>query len=180
MYTWKNRWRGSRRSPRPPSWTPQWLTNVVLTWSHPMTRIAVPKLWYVRCSLIIRMLKIQARCSSIAQSTLSNTDRNLKSPHVSSLLDSQKCLKIPNSWCYQIWTDFQNYIGRLNSNFAVYYFWRAHLQCFDTVGWVSGEKIRPVKIEWWGAGVVVCLEWGANNLHMIHLTTLPPHHLLLH
>ena len=28
--------------------------------------------------------------------------------------------------------------------------------------WLGGRKgIRPVKNEWWGAGVVICLEWGA-------------------
>jgi len=32
--------------------------------------------------------------------------------------------------------------------------------------------IRPVKTEWWGAGVVICLERGAD-LHMSHLMPLP-------
>ena len=32
--------------------------------------------------------------------------------------------------------------------------------------------IRPVKTEWWGAGVVVCLERGAD-LHMAQLMPLP-------
>ena len=47
--------------------------------------------------------------------------------------------------------------------------------------WLGGRKgIRPVKnMEWWGAGVVVCLEQGANDLHMVQLMPLPPHHLLL-
>ena len=32
--------------------------------------------------------------------------------------------------------------------------------------WLGGRKvIRPVKTEWWGAGVVICLGWGAD-LHM--------------
>ena len=39
--------------------------------------------------------------------------------------------------------------------------------------WLGGRKgIWPVKTEWWGAGVVVCLEWGAD-LHMAHLMPLP-------
>ena len=29
-------------------------------------------------------------------------------------------------------------------------------------------------------GVVICLELGANDLHMVHLMPLPPRHLLLH
>jgi len=32
--------------------------------------------------------------------------------------------------------------------------------------------IRPVKTEWWGAGVVICLERGAD-LHMVQLMPLP-------
>ena len=39
--------------------------------------------------------------------------------------------------------------------------------------WLGGRKgIRPVKTEWWGAGVVVCLEQGAD-LHMAQLMPLP-------
>ena len=40
--------------------------------------------------------------------------------------------------------------------------------------WLGGRKgIRPVKkTEWWGAGVVICLEQGAD-LHMAQLMPLP-------
>jgi len=41
--------------------------------------------------------------------------------------------------------------------------------------------IRPVKTERWGAGVVICLERGADCLHVVQLMPLPspnPHHLL--
>jgi len=30
------------------------------------------------------------------------------------------------------------------------------------------------------AGVVICLQQGANHLHMVQLMPLPPHRLLLH
>jgi len=40
------------------------------------------------------------------------------------------------------------------------------LQCFDAVGWMAR---RP---EWWGAGVVICLERGAD-LHVAQLMPLP-------
>ena len=46
------------------------------------------------------------------------------------------------------------------------------LQCFDTVGWVAGRAPGPQKTEWWGAGVVICLEQGAD-LHMTELMPLP-------
>jgi len=39
--------------------------------------------------------------------------------------------------------------------------------------WLGGRKgIRPVKNEWWGVGVVICLEWGAD-LHTAQLMPLP-------
>ena len=34
------------------------------------------------------------------------------------------------------------------------------------------KGIRPVKTEWWGTGVVICLEQGAD-LHMAQLMPLP-------
>jgi len=40
-------------------------------------------------------------------------------------------------------------------------------QCFDSVGWASGRAFGLLEIEWWGAGVVVCLKQGANDLHVI-------------
>jgi len=39
--------------------------------------------------------------------------------------------------------------------------------------WLGGMKgIRPVKTEWWVAGVVICLEQGAD-LHVAQLMPLP-------
>jgi len=39
--------------------------------------------------------------------------------------------------------------------------------------WLGIRKgIRPVKTEWWGAGMVICLLWGAN-LHTAQLMPLP-------
>jgi len=46
--------------------------------------------------------------------------------------------------------------------------------------WLGGRKgILPEKNEWWGTGVVICLEQGGNDLHMVQLMPLPPHHLWL-
>jgi len=37
------------------------------------------------------------------------------------------------------------------------------MQCFDAASWLGGRKsIRPVKTEWWGAGMVISLERGAD------------------
>jgi len=41
------------------------------------------------------------------------------------------------------------------------------------------EGLLACKKQWWGTGVVICLEQGANDLHMVQLMPLPPHHLLL-
>jgi len=46
------------------------------------------------------------------------------------------------------------------------------LQCFDAVGSASGRASGLKKTEWWGAGVVICLEHGAD-LHMAQLMPLP-------
>ena len=49
------------------------------------------------------------------------------------------------------------------------------LQCFDAVGWAAGRasgRIWPVKQSGGGAGVVICLERGAD-LHMAQLMSLP-------
>ena len=35
-------------------------------------------------------------------------------------------------------------------------------------------SIRPVRIEWWEVGVGICLEWGADCLHMVQLMPLHP------
>ena len=41
--------------------------------------------------------------------------------------------------------------------------------------WLDGRKgIRPVKTEWWGTGMVICLQQGANYLHMVQLMPPPP------
>jgi len=40
--------------------------------------------------------------------------------------------------------------------------------------WLGVRKsIRPVKVEWWVVGVVICLEWGVDRLHMVQMMPLP-------
>ena len=46
------------------------------------------------------------------------------------------------------------------------------LQCIDAVGWAAGKASGLLKTERWGAGVVDCLEQGAD-LHMAQLMPLP-------
>ena len=46
------------------------------------------------------------------------------------------------------------------------------LQCFDAVGWAAGRASGLQNTELWGAGVVICLERGAD-LHMAQLMPLP-------
>jgi len=46
------------------------------------------------------------------------------------------------------------------------------LQCFDVVVRVAGRASGLYRTEWWGAGVVICLERGAD-LHVAQLMPLP-------
>ena len=53
---------------------------------------------------------------------------------------------------------------------------------FSRLPWFSAltrlgirKSIRPVKTEWWGAGVVICLQRHASDLHMVQLMPLPLH-----
>jgi len=48
------------------------------------------------------------------------------------------------------------------------------LECFDTIGLESERASARKKIERWGTGMVICLECGANDLHMVQLMPLPP------
>ena len=54
-----------------------------------------------------------------------------------------------------------------------------YLQCFGAVGLTAGRASGLQKMEWWGTGMVVCLERGTNDLHMVQLMSLLPHHHLL-
>jgi len=46
--------------------------------------------------------------------------------------------------------------------------------------WLDMRKsIRPVEIERWGVGVVICLERGADCLHMVQLMPLPSPNLTI-
>jgi len=48
-------------------------------------------------------------------------------------------------------------------------------------GWAAGRTSGlGVKTEWCCTGMAICLEQGANDLHVVQLTPLPPHHFLLH
>jgi len=62
--------------------------------------------------------------------------------------------------------------ARLNAIYLlIYIVWvfRSVLWCC----WLGGRKgIWPVKTEWWGVGMVICLERGAD-LHMAQLMSLP-------
>jgi len=47
--------------------------------------------------------------------------------------------------------------------------------------WFDRQEEHPThKIEWWGAGVVTCLERSAEDLHKVQPIPLSPYHLLLH
>jgi len=41
------------------------------------------------------------------------------------------------------------------------------------------EHLACKNFPWWSAGMVICLKRGTNELHMVQLMSLPPHHHLL-
>ena len=48
----------------------------------------------------------------------------------------------------------------------------ARVNALNALTLLVGQQEGRVKTEWWGAGVVICLEQGAD-LHMAHLMPLP-------
>ena len=60
----------------------------------------------------------------------------------------------------------------MNQRITTTYLWC--LQCFDAVGWAAEMPghVACKKTELWGAGKVICLEWGAD-LHTVQLMPLP-------
>ena len=67
------------------------------------------------------------------------------------------------------WTSLLTYFFLYLFASVLVYFWPSVLwRC-----WLGSRKgIRPVKTEWWGDGVVICLDRGAN-LHTTQLMPLP-------
>ena len=90
------------------------------------------------------------------------------------LFISWTCLLVKytiDSCCWSSVTSFQQILGMS---------WTLNSLLAKRCCWFGGRKgIRPVKTEWWGTGVVICLEQGADYLHMVQLMQLPPHHRLL-
>ena len=55
----------------------------------------------------------------------------------------------------------------------IFSIWGPHCACSVLMlYWCSRKGIRPVKIEWWGACMVICLERG-TDLHMAQLIPVP-------
>jgi len=61
----------------------------------------------------------------------------------------------------------------MTSQYVISQLGQLRLQSFDSVAWVAGRASSLQKTEWWGAGMVICLEGGAD-LHMTQLMPLPP------
>ena len=57
-----------------------------------------------------------------------------------------------------------------------FWYWLVQLIAFSALTLLVGPQEEhpawPVKIEWWGVGVVICLEWGADRLHIVQLMPL--------
>ena len=78
--------------------------------------------------------------------------------HEQSLADIQRL----NTWqqtTQQTW--IHTYYHALILPYALWHWWLG-----------VRKSIQPVKIQWWGVGVVICLEQGADCLHMVQLMPL--------
>ena len=55
------------------------------------------------------------------------------------------------------------------------FYWIFHsIICSALILLAGHQEEHPArkKTKWWGAGVVICLEWGANDLHMMPLSPI--------
>ena len=69
---------------------------------------------------------------------------------------------------------------QLKHSFNTHFSRTTFLQCFDTVGWTPG-RTYATKTDSWGFGMVICLVWGSDCLHMVRpkqLLSPKPHDLL--
>jgi len=84
---------------------------------------------------------------------------------------AQQKQKLSTLMCYYYSATSHYYVAycyRLNS--MVYLLLSVLWRC-----WLGCRKgIRPIKTEWWGTGVVICLERDASDLHTVQLMPLPP------
>ena len=93
-------------------------------------------------------------------------DANMNISRISRIDTYNTHTHIRDHWAQSWWP-----AGHITSDYSTV-FARYCLQCFDTVGWAQGRASRSVKIEWWGVGMVICLERGADYLHMVQLIPL--------
>jgi len=117
-----------------------------------------------------------------AMQSLQDTIRHLQAQN-SALQHSISC-KYASRLCLSISCIVINgAYRRLHLHFwLVFLFWILLTFAFSALTLLVGgrKSIWSVKIEWWGASVVICLEQSANDLHMVHLMLLPPSNILLH
>jgi len=129
-----------------------------------------------QCLLNYRTSRLCQNCSSLVQ---------VSQPRIFELIVAGFSQAVPTSY-EPLFRMFISTVLSSNISCSLFFYFlfffvnRLCLQCFDTVGWASGRACSLYKIEWWGAGMVVCLEWGANDLHMVQLMPLPLDHFLLH
>ena len=91
------------------------------------------------------------------------------------------CLMVPCITCNYYRISSRDVMAVNKRLWIIYTVLHLHLPSVLWCCWLGGRKgIRAVKnMERWGAGVVICLEQGANDLHMVQLMPLSPSHLLL-
>jgi len=68
----------------------------------------------------------------------------------------------------------QNVMFNNNMQLSKSYHSRPCLQCFYTADWDVEEHTACKKTDLWASAIVICLEWDANDLHIVQLMPVPP------
>ena len=136
--------------------------GVVLSLNSLDAVFVVEKLWFVVCLSVCAYVS-SALCLLNSQMVLS-----LNSQDAGVYRNSEaECVSL----CHVARLHADQVIGSLSSyvfNICLCMYCIVRLPSVLWRCWLGVRKsIRPVKIEWWGVDVVICLERGADCLHMV-------------
>ena len=96
--------------------------------------------------------------------------------HYLAKLPSFSCLLSIRHFCQKVLKSsyaYSSYNEKCRGSFLPETWWFVCFAISVLTCWLGVRKsTRPVKIEWWGVGVVICLEQGADCLRMVQLMPL--------
>ena len=155
--------------------------SVTGTQTSPMTRTSVHDVRHEYTlharhhSIAVQLPAINWQCRHIARSHVV-VGRSLRWPGTAEMLTRPFLLNSTSVFGHLLKTLLSMQCIRGFGEDATFYI-TLH---FESVGRMPGTVSGLYKIEWWGVGVVICLERGGDCLHMVQLLPSHPqtHHLL--